>query len=186
MKKILFFAALLAVCCFAPSHVNAQGTYEYSAILYDDSTNTINGYSATEVDYYVAADYEAYVEGYLYDDSSAQLLDSGSAEDYSIAEVYTTASLNSGDEYEVDSYHDVIATYYYEDIEKSPEGCLPCDGCNTDCYYFYDNWFWYDPLGFSSLSPGYYGPWWEVDGFGQLKRSRTRMRSRLVKRRRQL
>jgi hypothetical protein len=166
MKKILFSATLFAVCFFAASRANAQATYEYSAIWYDDSDNTINGYSATEVDYYVAVDYQAYVEGYLYDDTSAQLVDSGSAQDSSIAEVYTSASVNSGDDYHVDSYHDVIASYYYEDIEKSPEGCWPCDGCNTDCYYFTDNWWWYDPLGFSNTNPGYYGPWWELDGEG--------------------
>lgn len=62
--------------------------------------------------------------------------------------------------------HDVIAQYYYEDIVKGPEGCSPCDGCNTDCYYFYDNWWWYDPFGFSFANTGYYGPWWNIYGFG--------------------
>jgi hypothetical protein len=166
MRKILFASTLLAVCCFAASRVNAQATYEYSVISYDDSSNTVNGYSATEVDYYVSVDYQAYVEGYLYDDSSAQLLDYGSATDSLIAEVYTAASVNPGDQYHVDSYHDVLATYYYETIEKEPDGCWPCDGCNTDCYYFYDDYYWYDPFGFSFASTGYYGPWWSIYGFG--------------------
>lgn len=166
MRKPLFCAILvLGLCCLAASRAKAQQTYEYSEIAYDDSTNTVQGYSATEVDYYTSYSYDAYVEGYLYDQSD-NLLDSGYAEDSYLAEVYTSASADPDIEYTVDSYHDVIAVYYYEEIDKSPDGCWPCDGCNTDCYYFYDNTFWYDPFGFSSLSPGYYGSWWNLFGDG--------------------
>src|SRR5207302_6822775 len=79
---------------------------------------------------------------------------------------YTSTPANSDMVYTEVGAHDVIAQYYYEDIVKGPEGCSPCDGCNTDCYYFYDNWCWYDPFGFSFANTGYHGPWWDFYGIG--------------------
>jgi hypothetical protein len=107
----------------------------------------------------------AYVDGELYDQNGT-LLDAEWDEEDFIAQVNTSASANPGTVYTEVGYHDVIARYYYEDIERGPEGCMPCDGCNTDCYYFYDNWWWEDPFGFRFANTGYYGPWWDIYGFG--------------------
>ena len=166
MRKSTFCATLiLGLCCLAASTSNAQQTYIYSQIAYNDSTNTVEGYSATEIDYSCSYDYHAYVDAFLYDQSN-HLLDAGDDEEPQLAEVFTSASANAGTGYRVEGYHDVIALYYHQMIDKSPDGCWPCDGCYTDCYYFYDNWFWYDTFGFSSTSPGYYGPWWYPFGNG--------------------
>jgi hypothetical protein len=166
MRKPIFCAALLTVIlCLAASKANAQETWELSSISYDDSTNTIYGYSSTEIDYYCEYDYSAYVEGYLYKQDGS-LLDSGWDEEPDIAEVYTSASADSSTQYTLDSYHDVVERYYHEVIDRSPDGCWPCDGCNTDCYYFQDDYYWYDTYGYSFISPGYYGPWWDIYGYG--------------------
>ena len=35
-------------------------------------------------------------------------------------------------------------------VQASPDGCWPCDGCNTDCYYYQEDYYWWDPYGFST------------------------------------
>jgi hypothetical protein len=132
---------------------------------YDGTTNTVYGYSFTEIDYECSDDYEAYVEGYL-KDQNGSTKDSGYAVNPVLAEVDTSTAAVDGGSYTIDSYHDVITRYYRDVIDKSPDGCWPCDGCNTDCYYFQEDYFWYDTYGFSFISPGYYGPWWDIYGYG--------------------
>jgi hypothetical protein len=166
MRKPIFCAALLTlILCLAASKASAQETWEMTAIWYDDSTNTVYGYSATEIDYYCEYDYSAYVEGYLYNQNGS-IVDSGWDEEPDVAEVYTSASANSSAGYTQVGFHDVVERYYREVIDRSPDGCWPCDGCYTDCYYFQDDFYWYDTYGFSFISPGYYGPWWDIYGYG--------------------
>lgn len=166
-RKVSFSAAVMFfIVVLAATTADGQLTYEFSAISYDDSNNTVNGYSATEIDYWSAYYYQAYVESYLWDDSTAQELDGGYDTEPDLAEVYTSASSSAQHLYEVDANHAVIAEYHYVEIHKSPEGCYPCDGCNDDCYYYYENWFWYDAFGFSSTNPGNYGPWGTLFGEG--------------------
>jgi hypothetical protein len=67
MKKPIFCAIFaLVLCCIAGARASAQDAYLYSGIDYDDATNTVWGYSATEIDYY-----SAYVEGRLYNQYGA-------------------------------------------------------------------------------------------------------------------
>jgi hypothetical protein len=117
-KAILSVSLLSAVFCLAASQAHAQGTYLYSQLMYDHSSDEMIGYSATEIDYYCAADYNAYVEVLPYDDGSGLLVDYGREEGYSIAEVFTTVRPTSMMTIQLNSYHDVIATYYYQEIQN--------------------------------------------------------------------
>jgi len=175
MKKSLICAALLIfISCLAATRSNAQQIYLFSQSSCEQDGvdcassiglygGTIYGYSATEVDYWTSDDYSAYVDGQLYDQNGILLDNEWDEEDF-IAEVYTSTPAHRGTIYTERGYHDVIARYYYEDIEKGPEGCSPCDGCNTDCYYFYDNWYWSDPFGFSFMNGGYFSDWENLYG----------------------
>jgi hypothetical protein len=166
MKKHIFVAVFLFVfTCLTAARTQAQQTWEMSAVWYDDSTGTVWGYSSTEVDYWSAAYYKAYVEGQLLDQYGT-VLDDQWDEGQFVAEVYTAANADSADGYAEVGIHDVEATYYEEIINKSPEGCYPCDGCNQDCYYFYDDYWFYDVFGFSFMSTGVNGPWSEYYGYG--------------------
>jgi hypothetical protein len=166
VRSPIFCAVLLIIlCCLSAVRADAQQTYEYSNAWYDASTNTAWGYSSTEIDYYCEYDYSAYVEGYLYNRDET-VVSSGWDEEPDIAEVYTSVGASPGASYTEEGYHDVVERYYREVIDRSPDGCWPCDGCNTDCYYFQDDYYWYDPFGFSFISPGYYGPWWDIYGYG--------------------
>src|ERR1051326_4766245 len=163
---ILCAMIVLSFCILATTRANAQQTYEYSEITYDGSSDAVYGYSATEIDYACSDNYSAYVEGYL-KDPYGTTLDSGYDVHPYFAEVYTSASADQDTEYVVESYHDVIARYYSDDVEKSPEGCMPCDGCNTDCYYYQEDYYWWDPYGFSSSGhTGNYGSWVSFFGDG--------------------
>src|SRR5437762_1234851 len=96
IKKTIFSTALLFfTLALASISAHAQLTYEYSDISYDDTTGTVEGYSATEIDYWSAYYYQAYVESYLYNDSTAQLMDYGYDQEPDIAEVDTYASADS-------------------------------------------------------------------------------------------
>jgi hypothetical protein len=74
----------------------------------------------------------------------------------------TAAWADPNAEYTETGYHDLYVRFGNED--KYPEGCMPCDGCNTDCYW--DNWYYYDAYGFSFASTGNYGPWFDLFGEG--------------------
>ena len=165
MRKVIFCISFLVLLGCFTSHANAQGTFLYSQLSYDDVTGTVEGYSSTEIDYYSSWYYNAAVDGCLYD-QSGQLLDSGSDQEPNLAEVWTFAFADPGTDYTLNSYYYEVDIYYYEDIQKSPEGCYPCDGCNSDCYYYYQNWYWYDPFGFSFYNPGYFSSWWYLYGYG--------------------
>ena len=171
MKTPIFCTMMiLGLCCLAASTSYAQETYEYSRTssieYYDDGTSAVYGYSATEIDYACSDNYSAYVEGYL-KNQYGTTLDSGYDVHPYLAEVYTSASADPDSYYTVESYHEIIARFYDDEIEKSPDGCWPCDGCNTDCYYFQDVYYWWDPYGFSSSGhTGNYGSWASLFGEG--------------------
>jgi hypothetical protein len=156
---------LLGFSLLVSQKAQAQYVIGYSDITFDDTTNSVFGYSVSELDYFGSFNYQAYVEGYLYD-QAGNILDSGSDTSYFLAVVITHTAALPGRIYTVYSDHYLIAYYYTTVIIKEPEGCWPCDGCNTDCYYYYENWYWWDPFGFGFLNPGYYGDWWDFWGDG--------------------
>jgi len=166
MKKLVFsLLFLVAFSCLLASSANAQGAYYYSQISYDDDSSLVSGYSATEIDYSTSWYYNAAVDAYLYDEYG-NLLDCGTDQEPNFAEVDTVTYGDPGTDYRLDTYNYEVDIYYYVDIEREPEGCMPCDGCNTDCYYYYENWYWYDPFGFSFSPYGYYDSWWYSYGYG--------------------
>jgi hypothetical protein len=159
--SVLVRTLLLLVFSLTAWHATqAQYVIGYSRVTFDDATNSVFGYSVSELDYFGSFNYQAYVEGYLYD-QAGNVLDSGSDSSYFLALVVTNAAALPASLYTVYSDHYLIAYYYTEVIIKEPEGCMPCDGCNTDCYYFYDNWYWWDVYGFSFMNTGYFGDWWQ-------------------------
>lgn len=160
-KPILWAMILLGICCLAVPNANAQQTYEYSTIVYDDSIGAVYGNSVTEIDYNSDYYYDAYVESYLYENGI--LVDSNYAESATgTASALTAAWANPDAEYTETGYHDLYVRFGNE--ERYPEGCMPCDGCNTDCYW--DNWYYYDAYGFSFVNTGNYGPWFDLLGEG--------------------
>jgi len=171
MKKLIFCAALLfCLYCLVPFQANAQQTFGYSQVGYDDITNTVYGSSTTIVDYIGAFHYRAYVEGYLYD-QSGNLLDSGYDEGYFIAEVLTIAPAFPLTQYTLYSDHYLVAHFYTTvNIRECDPYCYYCFDyfldpyCNY-CYSCSEN-YWWDPFGFSFGYPGYYGPWWYFYGYG--------------------
>lgn len=161
MRKPIF-CTLLLICIYllATANASAQETYGYSEVVYDDSIGAVYGNSVTEIDYNSDYYYDAYVESYLYENGN--LVDSNYAESATgTASALTAAWADPNSEYTETGYHDLYVRF--SDEEKYPEGCSPCDGCNTDCYW--DNWYYYDAYGFSFATTGSYGPWF--DSFGQ-------------------
>lgn len=151
---LIFVAAILmAVPQEVKAFCNAGTAYGFSDIAYDDASNIVVGYSATELDYCAGLNYDPYVEGYLYDQYDAFPKDFGYSQgyaDYWAAEVITLSEGIAGTQYTVLSDHYVIAYFYYSQ-------CGYYDyygGCN-----YYDN-YWYDPWGFDFMQGGYYGSWW--------------------------
>ena len=160
-KPILCTMILLGIWCLATSTANAQQTFEYSTVVYDDSMGAVYGNSVTEIDYNSDYYYDAYVESYLYENGI--LVDSNYAESPTgTASALTAAWADPNSEYTETGYHDLYVRFGNED--KYPEGCRPCDGCNTECYY--DNWYYYDAYGFSFVNTGSYGPWFDLFGEG--------------------
>jgi Domain of unknown function (DUF4214) len=150
MRTSIFCAILfVAFCCLAlPQKAQAfcyGGTaYGSSYVLFDDQTQTVYGYSATELDYCAGLYYDPYVEGYLYQGNSA--VDAGSSlgyADYYAAEVYTASAAQPVTQYTVLSDHYVVAYYSYY-------GCTYC---------------FYDPFGYNGFAPGGdYGGWYDFYG----------------------
>lgn len=110
----------------APGEAKAQYAYGISSIEYIDSSNIVEAYSVTELDYYAGWYYDPYVEGYLY--SGNNLVSSGYSlgyADYGDAVVHTQAP---GTQFTLESDHYVVAYCYYYD-------------CYYECgYYYYDYW----------------------------------------------
>lgn len=143
---ILLFAAL---CCFlSPREAAAQTAYGISAIQYDSTRNVVEGYSATELDYYAGYYYDPYVEGYLFRGNT--LASSGYSlgyADYIDAVVYTSTPGAPGTQFTLESDHYVVAYNYYYD-------------CYYGCGYYY-----YDPWGYRFASGGDYGGYYGFPGF---------------------
>lgn len=147
MKTSTIFTVLFAaLCCFIlPQQVKAQecggGTaYGSSYALFDDQTQTVYGYSATELDYCAGLYYDPYVEGYLYEGNVPIVAGANLGYAYVYAaEVDTSAAARPSTQYTVLSDHYVVAYYYYYDNY---------------------NYNFYDPFGYNSfLQGGDYGGW---------------------------
>jgi hypothetical protein len=172
MKKFIFCAGLFFwLCLLVPFQANAQQTFGFSVVGYDDTTNTVYGSSTTVVDYIGAFHYTAYVEGYLYD-QAGNLLDSGYDENYFIAEVLTIAPAFPVTQYTLYSDHYLVARFFTTVVIRDCDPyCYYCFDyfadpyCSYYCYSCYGD-YWWDPFGFSYGYPGYYGPWWYFYGYG--------------------
>jgi hypothetical protein len=113
---LIFVLAALLYTAPAPE-ARGQVVYGISELSFDPSTDTISGYSATEMDYYACLYYDAYVEGYL-SSPDVGLIDAGSDRDYCTAQVDTYAyDALSGTEYDLISDHYVVDFFdpYYDD-----------------------------------------------------------------------
>lgn len=157
--RLLLLATLL--CLAAARSAEAQYAYGYSQISYDDNNNVVYGYSATELDYDASVYYDAYVEGYLYDEFS--LRSSGSeAGYYGLADVWTQTAAAPSTMYTLYSDHYVIA-YFYSTFED----CFYCCSCWADntCCTYYSRWSDYWGYNFFS-NGGYYNDWWDFFGPG--------------------
>lgn len=165
----IFFAVL---CCLLLSQpAKAQDVIGYSQITFDESSNTVYGYSSSELVYSYGYHYSAYVEGYLYDEYG-NVLSSGYAESYFLAQVVTAAAALPAAEYTVYSDHYLVARYYttVTIYDCDPYYCRYCYDYYEDPYYGYGDCYddyWYDPWGFSFLPGGYYGDWWGFYGYGE-------------------
>src|SRR5437870_1902694 len=82
--SMILFAAVCPL--LLASRAAAQHAYGYASIDIDPSTNTVTGYASTEVDYDVAAYYNAEVQAQI-EDQSGNIIASGSNSDYQSASV---------------------------------------------------------------------------------------------------
>src|SRR6476659_10240792 len=119
-KQIVMSIFVLLLLCVASSRAQAQETWQMSVVWWDPSTDTIWGYSATELDYSCSYDYSAAVNGELPDQFN-NVLDWNYDEEPTLAEVFTSASASSGSGYAEIGYHGVVERYYEEVINKSPD-----------------------------------------------------------------
>ena len=134
-----------AVCLFNPSHGSAQGVIGVSIIFATTNATHIDTYSATEMDTVTAYYYDAYVEGYLYQNggllaagsATVGLIAAGSATGNPTASGGFTMPIVNGYEYEIDSYHYLIEYFVYTD----------------GTYYYYSNPLYYLDFTGSTTDP---------------------------------
>ena len=168
ISKLCTIAFAVLALVLISQKAQAQWAYGISAIDYDDQTQTVYGYSATEVDYYAGYYYDPYVEGFMYDQYNYGPIDSGWSrgyEDLIDAEVYTYKyGALPNTEYDVISDHYVIAYW-----STSVVVCEPYyySGCTAD--------YWYDPWGYSFFGGGDFGSpyWWWGNYYGGYVPERT-------------
>lgn len=114
--------------------VRAQDVVGVSEILSSTSATEIDTYSATDLSYDVSLYYGAYVEGYLYDNST--LIADGSAQAQQDAYGYMSKPLTVGDIYTIESDHYLVASFAYSDggtsYYNNPDYFDPGDGGPTD------------------------------------------------------
>ncbi len=139
MKRSFFLGLICAFACclFMSNSVQAQYAEGISAITYDQYSQQIFTYSATEVDFYTSYYYDAYVEGSIW---TTGVIASGTNWDHNedrIAEVSLQASVQYNHGYHLFSDHFVVG--YYEVYEP------------TWGYYGY-----WDPYGYDYLPGGTY------------------------------
>jgi hypothetical protein len=169
--KISTLCAIALAALFlmlTPQKAQAQYAYGISAIDYDDQTQTVYGYSATEVDYYAGYYYDPYVEGFMYDQYNYNPIASGYSRGYEYlidAEVYTYKyGALPNTEYDVISDHYVIA-YWSTSVTVCDD--YSYSGCYAD--------YWYDPWGYSFFGGGDFGSpfWWWGNYYGGYVPERT-------------
>lgn len=124
MRLLVVVLLGFAACLLNPSRGSAQGVIGITAIFATTNGTHIDTYSATEMDATTAFYYDAYVEGYLYQNggllatgsATAGLIAAGSATGNPTASGgFTNYPIVNGDEYEVDSYHYLIEFFVYTD-----------------------------------------------------------------------
>ena len=113
-RSILLSLVLATVCClFISQSTQAQYTTGISAITYDQYSQMIFTYSATDIDYYTEFYYDVYVDAVIYKDGI--FATNGSDSDQNgdgIAEVYLQqTSVQSNHAYHLFSDHFVIGFY---------------------------------------------------------------------------
>jgi hypothetical protein len=122
------------------AHAHGQGAYGYASIDIDSSTNTVNGWASTELDYQTAAYYNAEVEAHI-EDESGNILASGSNSAYQSASVVLSASgIIQCITYRIISYL-ILNAIIFDDcgyVDVFGFGFLPFD------YYWDYGYFWND------------------------------------------
>src|SRR5262249_55288230 len=135
MKKSIFLLVVFftfSLFVLVEQQANAQIVYGVSAVEENPEFGLVLGYSYEELDYYAYYYYDAYIEGYLYENNT--IMDAGYDLGGDYAEVDTETNSNEDSDY----------------VEISDHFLLP---------YYYDPEFgyYYDPFGFSLYDGGYYG-----------------------------
>lgn len=128
MKRCFLFAIFLLLLLVG-RQASAQTAYGISEIAYDPESDSVAGYSATELDYTACYYYDAYVVGTLYQGN--QLADSGASLGICSAEVFTDHVASPGT-------WTVLSDHYVVPVDYEPD-------------YGY-----YDPFGYD-LFGGEYG-----------------------------
>jgi|GEM_PF-4918610 len=145
MKRALFLLAALCLCVtFVPS-ANAQIVVGLSTIDVNPETTSVEGYSATLLDYNACYYYDAYVEGYLYEDVNGK--DSDAFHGICTAEAFTDTLANPGHIYTEIGDHYIVAYFYdagfgfydpfgFSNFGGEYGGSYNFNGCNCATYYF--------------------------------------------------
>ncbi len=153
-RRFLVAMVPLFLLFLVPSSAKAQYVIGVSAILGTTDSTHIDTYSATEMDYLTSFSYEAYVEGYLFQNNG--LIADGYAFGNPTAGGSLTEPLTVGDTYEIDSYHYLYAEFQIYDPDSGfstyddPYGYL--DGGGGDSGY---------PSG-NNFIPGGDGSWIQI------------------------
>jgi hypothetical protein len=150
---------LLCIGFVGASDVRAQWVTGSSVLAYNlNGDGIVQGYSATELDYYARLHNNAYVFGELADQYSG-VVDSGSAYGYGRASVFTQTNGLPGTQYQLTSHH-YIVMYFYTTVNICEDYYFFSPGP----YCYYNRWF--DPWGFGFQAPNYYWSWWGFFGYG--------------------
>jgi hypothetical protein len=132
MKRISLYSIFLLACFifFAPE---ARAQYVAGGTGIGADGFNITGYSATELDYYASAYYDAYIENYIYREDNPNPLAGAATWAYGYAEAATQITGEPGVQYWIIGDHYVVA-------------------------YFTYSYYWYDPWGFSLYDEVRHGP----------------------------
>ncbi|HEX8070939.1 MAG TPA: hypothetical protein VF546_13370 [Pyrinomonadaceae bacterium] len=153
--RFVFALALLGLLTTAAAAQEYRsGVSGYTSIDYDEFTNTVMAYSETDVDYYVAGDYQAYVSLTVTKDSST-VVASGSARDY-YGDGYVAIEFDfageGGSTYTATGRHRAYAQLWDYDDYYYPYR-----------YFYYDNWYFSYFEGYGVYNPWYY--WFASPGY---------------------
>ncbi|MDX6528970.1 MAG: hypothetical protein QOH41_1260 [Blastocatellia bacterium] len=106
---------LIAACCLLnPQQINATpNTYTYSTIDFDDSTGTVLATGHTQADYQTGAYYQTTGAGLSLKDSNGNQVASQQKQAYGVTvDVSAQTDGYADEQYEVDTGHYILATYY--------------------------------------------------------------------------